>query len=92
MGRRQEGIDWNGVIFAVAMVALMFVLNACATVDHPVAVPSPRPIPNFCEVQVAYRPPVGELQHVAKAPYTVDFLLKLNQYGQQVCGWQEKQK
>ncbi|AHC30466.1 hypothetical protein CC53_gp049 [Rhizobium phage vB_RleS_L338C] len=92
MGRKyKKGIDWNGVVFAIFMVALVAVLSSCVTTNAAVD-PGKAPLPNFCEVQVAYRPPEAELQHVAKSPYTVDYLLKLNQFGQQVCGWEESVK
>lgn len=87
MGRRyRKGIDWKGVIFVVAMFLIAVALSGCVS-SGPIADKGKAPLPNFCEVQVAYRPPVGDLQHVAKAPYTTDYLLKINQFGARICGW-----
>ena len=92
-------VDLNGLIFALALVCAVMLLHGCATkqpepppVAEYIPIPTSRPLPNFCEVQTAYRPPAPELQHVAKAPYTTDYLLKTNTFGKEVCGWKENSK
>lgn len=79
----------KGLILVAALAALA---GCTTTEDAPVATKGKAPLPSFCSVQTPYRPPLREMQHVAKSPYTVDFLLKLNTYGKKVCGWKEKAK
>lgn len=77
----------------LALLASLVALCSCATSgEAPVAPKGKAPLPAFCAVQTAYRPPYREMQHVAKAPYTTDYLLKLNTYGKKVCGWKEISK
>lgn len=89
MGYRE--IDWKACVFVFVVMSIAVsasLLAGCTTVPQNVPVPGA----NYCDVQEAYRPPKAELQHVARAPYTTDYLLKTNKYGQAICNWPEQEK